>query len=96
MKKILLLFCLFISINSYCQNIHWYDVIIDVNGEDAESVIELVTEYYSNIDIPKDVSMSFSGIRMKGNSFKGTHWNLLKSYLEGIIFVDTIFRIIKN
>ena len=73
MKKLLLLFGLFISINSYSQNIYWYDVIIDVNGEDAESVIELVTDYYSNIDIPKDVSMSFSGIRMKGNSFKGTH-----------------------
>ena len=34
MKKLLLLFGLFISINSYSQNIYWYDVIIDVNGED--------------------------------------------------------------
>ena len=73
MKKLLLLFSLLISFNSLSQNIYWYDVIIDVDGEDAANVAELVTDYYSNIDIPEDVSISFSGIRMKGNNFKGTH-----------------------
>tara|TARA_A100001015_G_scaffold303510_1_gene393273 strand:- start:136 stop:783 length:648 start_codon:yes stop_codon:yes gene_type:complete len=61
------------SFNSVSQNIYWYDVIIDVDGEDAANVAELVTDYYSSIDIPEDVSISFSGIRMKGNNFKGTH-----------------------
>ncbi len=73
MKKLLLLFSLLMSFNSLCQNIYWYDVIIDVDGEDAANVAELVTDYYSSIDIPEDVSISFSGIRMKGNNFKGTH-----------------------
>tara|TARA_B100001027_G_scaffold101769_1_gene69923 strand:- start:1288 stop:1968 length:681 start_codon:yes stop_codon:yes gene_type:complete len=73
MKKLLLLFSLLISFNSLSQNIYWYDVIIDVDGEDAANVAELVTDYYSSIDIPEDVSISFSGIRMKGNNFKGTH-----------------------
>jgi len=73
MKKLLLLFSLLMSFNSLSQNIYWYDVIIDVDGEDAANVAELVTDYYSSIDIPEDVSISFSGIRMKGNNFKGTH-----------------------
>tara|TARA_A100001011_G_scaffold61475_1_gene61468 strand:- start:7811 stop:8491 length:681 start_codon:yes stop_codon:yes gene_type:complete len=73
MKKLLLLFSLLMSFNSVSQNIYWYDVIIDVDGEDAANVAELVTDYYSSIDIPEDVSISFSGIRMKGNNFKGTH-----------------------
>ena len=73
MKKLLLLFSLLISFNGLSQKIYWYDVIIDVDGEDAADVAELVTDYYSSIDVPEDVSISFSGIRMKGNNFKGTH-----------------------
>ena len=73
MKKLLLLFSLLISFNGLSQKIYWYDVIIDVDGEDAANVAELVTDYYSSIDVPEDVSISFSGIRMKGNNFKGTH-----------------------
>ena len=73
MKKLLLLFSLFISFTSFSQNIYWFDVTIDVDGGNASSVAELVTGYYSGIKIPEDVSVSFSSIAMKGNSFKGTH-----------------------
>ena len=73
MKKLLLLFSLFISFTSFSQNIYWFDVTIDVDGGNASSVAELVTGYYSSIKIPEDVSVSFSSIAMKGNSFKGTH-----------------------
>ena len=64
---------LFISFTSFSQNIYWFDVTIDVDGGNASSVAELVTGYYSSIKIPEDVSVSFSSIAMKGNSFKGTH-----------------------
>ena len=73
MKKILLLFSLLLSFNSFSQNIYWFDVIIDVDGGNASNVAELVTDYYSSIKIPEDVSVSFSSIAMKGNNFKGTH-----------------------
>jgi hypothetical protein len=73
MKKLLLLFSLLFSINSFSQNIYWLDVIIDVDGGNASNVAELVTDYYSSIKIPEDVSVSFSSIAMKGNNFKGTH-----------------------
>ncbi|MAW08745.1 MAG: hypothetical protein CBD60_00320 [Flavobacteriaceae bacterium TMED200] len=73
MKKLLLLFSLFISFTIFSQNIYWLDVTIDVDGGNASSVAELVTAYYSSIKIPEDVSVSFSSIAMKGNSFKGTH-----------------------
>ena len=73
MKKLLLLFSLFISFTSFSQNIYWFDVTIDVDGGNASNVAELVTDYYSSIKIPEDVSVSFSSIAMKGNNFKGTH-----------------------
>jgi len=73
MKKILLLFSLLLSFNSFSQNIYWFDVIIDVDRGNASNVAELVTDYYSSIKIPEDVSVSFSSIAMKGNDFKGTH-----------------------
>ena len=73
MKKILLLFSLLLSIDSFSQNIYWFDVTIDVDGGNAYNVAELVTDYYSSIKIPEDVSVSFSSIAMKGNNFKGTH-----------------------
>ena len=73
MKKLLLLFSLLLSINGFSQNIYWFDVIIDVDGGNASNVAKLVTDYYSSIKIPEDVSVSFSSIAMKGNNFKGTH-----------------------
>ena len=73
MKKLLLLFSLLLSINGFSQNIYWFDVIIDVDGGNASNVAELITDYYSSIKIPEDVSVSFSSIAMKGNNFKGTH-----------------------
>ena len=54
MKKLLLLFSLLLSINSFSQNIYWFDVIIDVDGGNASNVAELVTDYYSSIKIPED------------------------------------------
>ena len=73
MKKLLIFFSLLLSINGFSQNIYWFDVIIDVDGGNASNVAELVTDYYSSIKIPEDVSVSFSSIAMKGNNFKGTH-----------------------
>ena len=73
MKKLLILFSLLLSINGFSQNIYWFDVIIDVDGGNASNVAELITDYYSSIKIPEDVSVSFSSIAMKGNNFKGTH-----------------------
>jgi hypothetical protein len=55
------------------QTLYWYDVLLDIPNENRESAEMLINDYYSNIEIPSDVSISLSRIPLKGNDFKGTH-----------------------
>ena len=64
MKKILLLFTFLFSVSLFSQQLYWYDVILEVNGEDTVEFENAVDAYYSSVDFPEDVTMSFSSIRI--------------------------------
>ena len=72
MKKILLIFSLFIYSISFSQQIFWYDVFLEVESN-ASVVAELVDEFYSNHPKSSDVKVAFSSIPLKGASEKATH-----------------------
>jgi hypothetical protein len=73
MKNVLLIVSLFVSSLVFSQDTYWYDVLLEVKGENTENVASLVDEYYSNIDIPENVSVAFSSIPLKGTSENATH-----------------------
>ena len=55
------------------QELYWYDVFFEIPRETRDSAITLIDDYYSSIEIPSDVSLSFSSIPLKGENFKATH-----------------------
>ena len=73
MKNLLFTVFLFVSSLVFSQNTYWYDVLLEVKAENTENVASLVDEYYSNIDIPENVSVAFSSIPLKGTSENATH-----------------------
>jgi len=84
MKKLFLLLFL-IPFLSSAQTLYWYDVLLDIPNENRESAEALINDYYSNIEIPSDLSISLSRIPLKGNDFKGTHiLNMFSSSSESL------------
>ncbi len=73
MKNLLLVVSLLVSSLVFSQDTYWYDVLLEVKGENTENVASLVDQYYSNIDIPENVSVTFSSIPLKGTSENATH-----------------------
>ena len=73
MKNLLLVVSLLVSSLVFSQDTYWYDVLLEVKGENTENVASLVDQYYSNIDIPENVSVAFSSIPLKGTSENATH-----------------------
>ena len=71
MKKIFLLFLL-VPFFGFSQQLFWYDVFFEVES-DTRSVSNLVNDFYSKVDKPSDLSISFSRIPLKGEEFKATH-----------------------
>ena len=55
------------------QDLYWYDVMLEIPRETRESAETLIKDYYSNIDIPSDVNLSFSRIPLKGENVEATH-----------------------
>ena len=72
MKKILLFF-LVLPFFGFSQDLYWYDVFFELEPGNADEVTTLVDSYYSSIDIPEDVSVSFSRIPMRGERSNATH-----------------------
>ncbi len=72
MKKILLFF-LVLPFFGFSQDLYWYDVFFELEPGNADEVTTLVDSYYSSIDIPDDVSVSFSRIPMRGEGSNATH-----------------------
>jgi hypothetical protein len=73
MKKFYLLLSFLFSVSLFSQQLYWYDVILQVNGEDTVEFENAVDAYYSSVDFPEDVTMSFSTIPIKGMGFEDTH-----------------------
>ena len=57
MKEWLLLLSFLFSVSLFSQQLYWYDVILEVNGEDTVQFEEAVDSYYSSVDFPADVTM---------------------------------------
>jgi hypothetical protein len=84
MKKLLVLLFL-LPLFASAQNLYWYDVLFDIPNENRASAEALINDYYSNIEIPSDVSVTLSRIPLKGNDFKGTHiLNMFSSSSESL------------
>ena len=73
MKKITLLLTILFSISLTSQELYWYDVILEVEGEDTVEFEKTVDKFYSSVDFPEDVTMTFSAIPLKGKGYEETH-----------------------
>tara|TARA_B100000927_G_scaffold260202_1_gene229638 strand:+ start:399 stop:1091 length:693 start_codon:yes stop_codon:yes gene_type:complete len=73
MKKYVYLLSLLLSISLSSQELYWYDVILEVEGEDLVEFEKAVDDFYSSVDFPEDVTMTFSAIPLKGQGFEETH-----------------------
>ena len=73
MKKYI---CILITLFSFllsAQELFWYNVLLEVEGEDVTEFEKTVNDYYSSGDFPEDVTMTFSSIGLKGQGFEETH-----------------------
>ena len=73
MKTYIYILSFFFSISLSAQEMFWYDVIIEVEGEDTVEFEKAVDDFYSDVDFPDDVALTFSSIALKGQDFEGTH-----------------------
>ena len=73
MKKYIYILTIFFSISLSAQELFWYDVLLEVEGEDVTEFEKTVDDYYSSVDFPEDVTMTFSSIGLKGQGFEETH-----------------------
>ena len=73
MKKYIYILSILFSISLSSQELYWYDVILEVDGTNSDEFEETVNTYYSSVDFPEGVNMSFSSINLKGQDFKETH-----------------------
>lgn len=73
MKNFYLLLSFLFSASLFSQQLYWYDVILEVNGEDTIEFEKAVDNYYSSVDFPADVTMTFSAIPLKGQGYEETH-----------------------
>ena len=55
MKKFIYLLSFFFTFSANSQELYWYDVFLDVKGENASAFVEAVDNYYSSIDFPEGV-----------------------------------------
>ena len=73
MKKLIYIFIFLFSFSLSAQDLYWYDVILDVKNQNAKAFENAVDKFYSSIDFPEEVTMTFSNIALKGQGFKETH-----------------------
>ena len=73
MKKIIHVLTFFFSLSISAQDLYWYDVILDVKNNESKAFEKAVDEFYSSVDFPDGVTLTFSNIQIKGQNFKETH-----------------------
>lgn len=73
MNKYIYLLSFLFSISISSQELFWYDVLLEVEGEDVVEFEKTVDKFYSSVDFPEDVSMTFSTIPLKGMGYEETH-----------------------
>ena len=70
MKKLIYIFTFLFSFSLSAQDLYWYDVILDVKNQNAKAFENAVDKFYSSVDFPEGVTMTFSNIALKGQGFK--------------------------
>ena len=73
MKKLIYIFTFLLSFSLSAQDLYWYDVFLDVKNQNAKAFENAVDKFYSSVDFPEGVTMTFSNIALKGQGFKETH-----------------------
>ena len=64
MKKYIFILTLLFSFSVSAQDLYWYDVLLDVKNERAKDFEKAVDDFYSSVNFPEDVSMTFSNIQI--------------------------------
>ena len=59
MKKLIYIFIFLFSFSLSAQDLYWYDVILDVKNQNAKAFENSVDKFYSSIDFPEGVTMTF-------------------------------------
>ena len=65
MKKLLLLIAIVFTTSVFSQELYWYDVFFEIPLNQRSQAEEIIIDYYSNQDIPENVSVSLSRIPFK-------------------------------
>ena len=73
MRKYIYILTILFSFSISAQEGFWYDVLLEVEGEDINEFEKTVDKFYSSLDFPDDVALAFSRIQLKGQGFEETH-----------------------
>ena len=73
MKKYIYFLSFLFSISLTSQELYWYDVLLEVESDDVVEFEKTVDKFYSSVDFPEGVSMTFSTIPLKGMGYDETH-----------------------
>ena len=91
MKTTSLLLGLILSVNLlFSQNISFEQVGIKVEPDKATYVLNLLDDFYGNIEKPKDVSISLNRIYFKPEGTEATHYLLFAGSVEGLAALRNI------
>ena len=74
MKKFIYLLTFFFTFSANSQELYWYDVFLDVKGENASAFVEAVDNYYSSIDFPEGSALTLNAIQNKSEWTNATHF----------------------
>ena len=73
MRKAFIVLTTLFTFSLYAQNITWQNVNLNVPFENTQAVFNLIDGFYSNVEIPDGIRVSFWSIEYKGPSEKATH-----------------------
>ena len=73
MKKYIYFLSFLFSISLTSQELYWYDVLLEVESDDVVEFEKAVDKFYSSVDFPEGVAMTFSTIPLKGMGYDETH-----------------------
>jgi len=73
MRQFIYILTILFSLSISAQEGFWYDVLLEVEGEDTNEFEKTVDKFYSSLDFPDDVALGFSRIQIKGQGFEETH-----------------------
>ena len=70
MKKYIYILTILFSCSLSSQDGFWYDVLLEVEGENVNEFEKTVDGFYSSLDFPGDVTLSFLGFSLQDKDLK--------------------------